>query len=212
MCSLVCPQCAYPNDESFRFCQSCGCRRAPFKKSPISLKVPVNIQDIRRRKLELTCRRSATPYGKQKSALEKEFTGFLDNLEPPLDILSAALRAVVDFLIWKDNFVKTTVHQQRCLFSGQKYNTQCSCPKRVAYGSKDSLTGKVRSIFCLYGRGSDESPIPGYGNPAASKVVKDYLSMVREEQLRARISPTQAQPFFIADLLALSRPLTLQRD
>ena len=74
MPSVGCPQCAYPNDESFRFCQSCGYRRAPFKKSPISLKVPVNIQDIRRRKLELTCRRSATPYGKQKSALEKEFT------------------------------------------------------------------------------------------------------------------------------------------
>ena len=35
-------------------------------------------------------------------------------------------------------------------------------------------------------------------------MVKDYLSMVREEQLRARISPTQAQPFFIADLLAFS--------
>ena len=74
--SVGCPQCAYPNYEGFRFCQSCGSRRAPFKESPISLKEPVNIQDIRRRKLELTCRRSATPYGKQKSALEKEFTVF----------------------------------------------------------------------------------------------------------------------------------------
>ena len=104
---------------------------------------------------------------------------------------------------------KIILERQRCtnnvtFFSGQKYNTQCSCPKRLAYGTIDSLIGKLRSIFCLYGRGSDESPILGYGNPAASKVVKDYLSMVREEQLRARISPTQAQPFFIADLLALS--------
>ena len=82
---------------------------------------------------------------------------------------------------------------------------ECSCPKRLAYGTIDSLIGKLRSIFCLHGRGSDESPIPGYGNPAASKVVKDYLSMVREEQLRASISPTQAQPFSLADdLLALS--------
>ena len=44
--------------------------------------------------------------------------------------------------------------------------------------------------------------------PAASKVVKDYLFMVREEQWRARISPTQAQPFFIAHLLALSAYIT----
>ena len=150
---MGCPQRAYPNDESFRFCQSCGYRRAPFKESPISLKVPVNIQDIRRRKLELTCRRSATPYGKQKSALEKEFTGFLENLDPPLDVLSATPSAVVDFLIWKDNFGKTTVHQQLCRFSGQRFNTYSLRPKRLAYGTIDSLIGKLRFIFCLYGRG-----------------------------------------------------------
>ena len=98
------------------------------------------------------------------------------------------------------------MHQHRCLLFGQRYNTQCSCAKRLAYGTIDSLIGKLRSIFCSYGRGSDESPIPGYENPAASKVVKDYLSMVREEQLRARISPTQAQPFFIAPLLPLYCP------
>ena len=133
--------------------------------------------------MELACRRSATPYGKQNSALEKEFTGFLENLDPPLDILSATSSAVVDFLVWKDNFGKTKVHQERCLFSGQRFNTQCYCPKRLAYGTIDSLIGKFRSIFFLYGHGSGESPILGYGNPATSKVVKDYLSMVREEQL-----------------------------
>ena len=116
--SVGCPQCYNPNDESFRFCQSY--RRAPFKKSPISLKVTVNIQDIKRRKLELTCRRSVTPYGKQKSALEKEFTGLLENLDPPLDILWTTPSAVVDFLVWKDNFGKTKVHQQRCLFCWTK--------------------------------------------------------------------------------------------
>ena len=51
---------------------------------------------------------------------------------------------------------------------------------------------------------------PGLGNPAASKTVKEYLSIIQEEQLRARITPTQAQAFFIADLLALAsgRPTT----
>ena len=93
---------------------------------------------------------------------------FLENLDLPLDILSPP-SAVGDFLIWKDKFGKTKVHQQRCLLSGQRYNTQCSCPKRLAYGTINSLIGKLPSIFCLYGRGSDESPIPGYGNPAASK-------------------------------------------
>ena len=76
--------------------------------------------------------------------------------------------------------------------------------------SIDSLIGKLRSIFCLYGRGSDDSPIPAEGNPAASKTVKEYLSMIREEQLRARITPTEAQPFFIANFLSLASYIVKQ--
>ena len=110
----------------------------------------------------------------------------------------------MDFLVWKDNFGKTKLHREGCRFSGRKGNSQCTCPKRLAYGTVDSLIGKLRSIFCLHGRVSDNSPISGFGNPAASKTVKDYLTMIREEQLRARITPSQAQPFFIADLLAFA--------
>ena len=84
---------------------------------------------------------------------------------PTLDIQSATLDAVVDFLIWKDNFGKTKVHQEGCHFSEQKGNSQCTSPKRLAYGTVDSLIGKLHSISCLQGRGSDESPIPGFGNP-----------------------------------------------
>ena len=87
----------------------------------------------------------------------------------------------MDFLIWKDNCGKTKVHQEGCRFSGQKGNSQCTCPKRLAYGTVDSLIGKLRSIYCLHGRGLDDSPIPGFGNPAAPKTVKDYLAMIREE-------------------------------
>ena len=96
------------------------------------------------------------------------------------------------------------MHQEGCRFSRQKANSQCFCPKRLAYGTVDSLIGKLRSIFCLYGSSFDDSPIPGVGNPAASKTVKEHLSMIWEEQLRTRITPTQAQPFFIADLFALA--------
>ena len=46
--------------------------------------------------------------------------------------------------------------------------------------------------------------LPGYGNPAASLKVKSYHSAVKEEQLLVRTIPTQAEPFFIQDLAAIS--------
>ena len=61
------------------------------------------------------------------------------------------------------------------------------------------MIGKLRSTFSAVGRGGDDSTIPGYGNPATSSVVKDYLAAMRVEQLEAGIVPTQADPFFISD-------------
>ena len=47
---------------------------------------------------------------------------------------------------------------------------------------------------------------PGIANPAASPLVKSYLSAVREEQeqLVARVVQRQAEPFFLQDLVFLS--------
>ena len=66
------------------------------------------------------------------------------------------------------------------------------------------MIGKLHSIFSEAGRGGDDSTIPGYGNPATSKVVKDYLAAMRVEQLEAGIVPTQADPFFISDPAAIA--------
>ena len=48
------------------------------------------------------------------------------------------------------------------------------------------------------------SIFPDYGNPAASRTVKDYLASLREEQLQARVSPSQAGPVFLSDLVAIA--------
>lgn len=66
------------------------------------------------------------------------------------------------------------------------------------------MIGKLHSIFSEAMRGGDDSTIPGQGNPAASRVVKDYLAAMRVEQLEARIVPTQADPIFISDLAAIA--------
>ena len=51
---------------------------------------------------------------------------------------------VIDFLIWKDNFGKTVVHFDTCPLFGEKSVSSCVCPKRLAYGSIDSIIGKLR--------------------------------------------------------------------
>ena len=89
----------------------------------LSVKAPINIQDIKARKSDLLGRRRANPYGRQKSALEKELTGILAGLVPPFDIQSATPGVIVNFLIWEDNFGKTKVYQEGCRFSRQKGNS-----------------------------------------------------------------------------------------
>ena len=159
---------------------------------------------IERRKKELRDRHASTPYARQKSSLEKELTGFLSRLTPRRDISCAIPEDVVSFLIWKDRFGKTIIHRDECRLFGSKREGDCTCPKRLAFGTVDSLIGKLRSIFSAAGRGCDDSSLPGYGNPAASKLVKEYLAAVRIERLESRVLPSQADPFFISDLAAVA--------
>ena len=128
----------------------------------------------------------------------------LSRLTPKRDISCAIPEDVVSFLIWKDSFGKTRIHRDECRLFGSKREGDCTCPKRLAFGTVDSLIGKLRSIFSAAGRGGDDSSLPGYGNPAASKLVKEYLAVVRIEQLESRVLPSQADPFFISDLAAVA--------
>ena len=68
----------------------------------------------------------------------------------------------------------------------------------------DSYIGKLRSIFHAIGRDGEWDKRLGLGNPAADKSVKDYLRVVTVEQLRARVTPKPATPFFVDKLTQLS--------
>lgn len=45
----------------------------------------------------------------------------------------------------------------------------------------------------------------GVGNPAACKTVKRYLVDARQEQLKARVTPRQAEPVLLSDLHVIAR-------
>ena len=86
-------------------------------------------------------------------------------------------------------------HFYTCPLFGEKSVSSCVCPKRLAHVSVDSIIGKLRAIFSKYGRAAGYSFFPGIANPAASPLVKSYLSAVREEQeqLVARVVQRQAE-------------------
>ena len=205
---MSCPACSKPNDFDFRYIQRCGYQRQTKSHTTLkSLKAPIDLCFIRGRKKILVTRQQATPYQKQRSALEMEFSQFLESTSKR-DICSAIPDDVIDFLIWKDNFGKTVVRIDSCPLLGEKNASSCVCPKRLAYGSIDSIIGKLRAIFNKYGRSAIDSLFPGIANPAASPLVKSYFSAVREEQLAARVMQRQAESFFLQDLVFLSSEIT----
>lgn len=210
---MACPYCNYPNDESFCFCQQCGyARQTVSPADATSDKLNIDEAAIARRMNELGQQRMASRYSKQKSALELELIRFLSNLNRPKSIFSALPAEVIAFLIWKDKNGRTQVHKPACTVgrSQNKARGACECPKRLAFGTVDSLIGKLRSIFANAGRGSEWHSLLGVGNPAACRTVGNYLTDVREEQIKARVSPRQAKPVLVADLEVICNHLHVE--
>ena len=54
------------------------------------------------------------------------------------------------------------------------------------------------------GEDRNDTPLLGVGNLAACRSVKMYLANVREEQLKARVTPHQADPILVWDLALIS--------
>lgn len=198
-----CPECAYPNDYSFVFCQRCGYHRKCVDQRIETQKVSIDLPEIDERISSLRQTAESKPYAKQKSSLLMELESFLYSLPSPKNPLGATPDDLVRFLVWKDKKGKTKVHTPSCDLFGSKSKTQCPCPTRLSAGTVDTLIGKLRSLFTDMGRGGEWNELLGVGNPAAHKRVKQYLLEVREEQASARVTPKQAIPIFLDKLSRL---------
>jgi hypothetical protein len=84
-------------------------------------------------------------------------------------------RNLCRFLIYKDKNGKTQVHGNACSFLGQRGVHSCKCPMHLSYKTVDSYIGKLRAIFHTMGRDGEWDKWLCLGNPAADKLVKDYL-------------------------------------
>ena len=152
---------------------------------------------------ELVRQRSSSRYARQKSALEWEFAHFLASLTTLKSLVSALPGCVIAVLVWKDKRGKTKVQgpTSRAL---NIPGLTCACPTRLAFGTVYTLIGKLRAIVAENGRGSEWHSQLGVGNPAACRLVKAYLPDIREEQLKKRVTPRQAEPILLGDLAVIS--------
>ncbi|KAA8539010.1 hypothetical protein F0562_025702 [Nyssa sinensis] len=87
---------------------------------------------------------------------------------------------VLEFLRYLDQFGKTKVHNQTCPFFGvPNPPAPCPCPLRQAWGSLDSLIGRLRAAYEEHG-GKPEA------NPFGARAVRLFLREVREFQAKSR--------------------------
>ncbi|GAA0176505.1 hypothetical protein LIER_29483 [Lithospermum erythrorhizon] len=128
---------------------------------------------------------STTPsrYESQKRRDWNTFCQYLRNQRPPVALPQCNSSHVLDFLRYLDQFGKTKVHLQGCIFYGQpEPPAPCACPLRQAWGSLDALIGRLRAAYEENG-GSPET------NPFATGAIRMFLREVKECQSKARGIP-----------------------
>ncbi|GLT68343.1 hypothetical protein SLA2020_405870 [Shorea laevis] len=122
-------------------------------------------------------------YESQKRRDWNTFGQYLKNQRPPVSLPHCNCNHVLDFLRYLDQFGKTKVHLQGCMFFGQPDPpASCTCPLRQAWGSLDALIGRLRAAYEEHG-GSPET------NPFGNGAIRVFLREVRECQAKARGIP-----------------------
>ncbi|CAH9104376.1 unnamed protein product [Cuscuta epithymum] len=122
-------------------------------------------------------------YEAQKRRDWNTFGQYLRNQQPPVLLPRCNYNHVLDFLRYLDQFGKTKVHLQGCVYFGEPEPAgPCTCPLRQAWGSLDALIGRLRAAYEENG-GLPES------NPFAGAAIRLYLREVRDSQAKARGIP-----------------------
>ncbi|CAH9107630.1 unnamed protein product [Cuscuta europaea] len=122
-------------------------------------------------------------YEAQKRRDWNTFGQYLRNQQPPVPLPRCNYNHVLDFLRYLDQFGKTKVHLQGCVYFGEPEPAgPCTCPLRQAWGSLDALIGRLRAAYEENG-GLPES------NPFAGAAIRLYLREVRDSQSKARGIP-----------------------
>ncbi|CAI7880667.1 unnamed protein product [Closterium sp. NIES-53] len=124
--------------------------------------------------------RPANKYDAQKQRDWNNFSQYLARHQPPVAMIRATPRHVVEYMRYMDQFGRTRVHDLGCpLYGSSSVRESCVCPMKQAWGSLDALIGRLRAAFEENG-GRPET------NPFATRMVREYLNGVRVSQGKAR--------------------------
>ncbi|KAA8526759.1 hypothetical protein F0562_009012 [Nyssa sinensis] len=108
-------------------------------------------------------------YESQKRRDWITFGQYLKNQRPPVAMPQCNYSHVLEFLRYLDQFGKTKVHLQGCVFFGHPDPAgPCTCPLRQAWGSLDALIGRLRAAY------EENGGLPEM-NPFASGAIRVYL-------------------------------------
>ncbi|KAA3467740.1 protein LIGHT-DEPENDENT SHORT HYPOCOTYLS 10-like [Gossypium australe] len=125
-------------------------------------------------------------YESQKRRDWNTFGQYLRNQRPPVALSQCNANHVLEFLRYLDQFGKTKVHLQGCVFFGQPEPPgPCTCPLRQAWGSLDALIGRLRAAY------EENGGLPET-NPFASGAIRIYL-----RELAQQASPFSNLDFFL---------------
>ena len=163
---------------------------------------PPPLAEIRSRQGSLMAARLDSAYQRGKASDWSRFreylasSGGVDAHGSLLTTDTCGPQSVMDYLVSCDVFGKTVVHRSRDC-EGYLPSRSCDCPRRLAWGTVDSMIGRLRSSFLDSGRS-------GQDNPAGHRSVMMLLQDLKSEQLSAGIAPVQAKPLFSRKLRVLS--------
>ena len=143
----LCRDCSYTNNAGCNFCQHCEFQPALSPVSARASRVSLDLPTIDHRISSLQSVRAAKPYEKQKCSPHFELESFLSSLPTPKSPISASLKGVIRFLVWKDSKGKTKIHSPNCPNFGSHSKRKCCCPTRLTAGTVNSTIGKLHAIL-----------------------------------------------------------------
>lgn len=108
------------------------------------------------------------------------------------------------FFVWCDSSGKTQTHSFECKFIGELGEKPCECRKGLSSNTLAGMIKNLKHVLRSEGKGESWNEGTQEGNVACSILVKQHLTIVREEQAMARILPKQAKPMFVGKLNSIS--------
>ena len=106
---------------------------------------------------ELDARRENSQEVRREEALRRELVEFIgltrSGSRGVVDLKSCTPDDVRKFLVWKDRFGRSQIHEIKCIYLGRKGVFGCSCPVRLASGTVSVLISRILNMFEKLGLG-----------------------------------------------------------